>query len=178
MKLAMPVVSMVPVKTRPMAVCAAVMLAVVTFCVAAAASKAAKNTLGSLPRTRAVIISVNGVMLAIAVVPVPETSVCSLVPSNGLVICKTQGSCPSAIVKVKVPLASVVAVPVPTLHLPLTVAPAMAKPVAAVPVTESVVDVGVLGGVDEPPPPPQAVSAAMNNEAVTPLKTLNCIDSP
>ena len=92
MKLPMPVVSMVPVKTRPMAVCAAVMLAVVTFCVAAAASKAAKKTFGSLPKTRAVVISVKRVMLATAVLPLPDTSVCSLVPSAGLVTCKTQGS--------------------------------------------------------------------------------------
>ena len=92
MKSPIPDVLMVPVKMRPIAVCAAAMLAVVTFCVAASALKAAKKTLGSLPNTRAVVISVSGVMLATAVFAVPKTSVCSLVPSTGLVICKTQGN--------------------------------------------------------------------------------------
>lgn len=161
MKSPMAVVSIVPVKTRSIAVCAVATLVVVTFCVAATASKAAKKTLGSLPKTRAVVISVNGVMLATAELPVPKTSVCSLVPSAGLVICKTQGNCPSVTVNVKVPLVRVVAVPVPTLHLPLTVAPGMDKPVAAVPVTVSVVDVGVPVDVDDPsPPPPQAAKVA------------------
>jgi len=58
-------------------------------------------------------------------------------------------------------LASVVAVAVPTLHLPVTVAPAIAKPVAAVPVTVRLVDVGVPGDPASPlPPPPQTAKAA------------------
>jgi len=63
-------------------------------------------------------------------------------------------------VKVNVPLASVVAVPVPTLHLPVTVAPEMAKPVAVVPVTVRLFDMGASGAAASPPPPPHAISVS------------------
>ena len=60
-----------------------------------------------------------------------------------------------------------VAVPVPALHLPLTMAPDIAKPVAAVPVTVRVVETGIVDvpadvGEPPPPPPPQAARKAVS----------------
>ena len=69
-------------------------MAVVMVRVAAAASKAAKKVTGSLPSTRAVSISVSGVMLAVAAVPLPVATLCSLLLSAGLLTSRTQGSNP------------------------------------------------------------------------------------
>jgi hypothetical protein len=63
---------------------------------------------------------------------------------------------------VKLPSTAVVAAAdVPETHLSVTVPDAIAAPVAAVPLRETV-------GVTEPPPPPQALNAATSVPAVNP----------
>jgi hypothetical protein len=95
-------------------------------------------------------------MLAEAALPLPATTVCNFDPSAGSVIWSRQGSLPPATTRLYVPLAIVVAVPVPTWHLAVIVAPAIAFPVAAVPLT--VKSAGVPDVDEEPPPPPHATS--------------------
>ena len=105
--------------------------------------------------------------------------VCSLVPSVGLVTCSRQGARPSFTSSLYLPEYPVVAVPVPTAHLQLTVTSAMAKPVAAVPVMVRPVDEGLLSKtVIPPPPPPQAVMARSRASAETGLKEVKFTDFP
>ena len=82
-------------------------------------------------------------------------------------------------VKARLPSASVVDEPVPTLHLPAAIAPEIAKPVAAVPVTVSNDDVEVPGGVEVSlsMPRAQAASAVMDNNTTANAKTFDRIES-
>ena len=80
MKSASEVVSTVPLNMLPTSVCAAFTVVAVMVRAAAAGSNAAKKTAGSLPKARAATISVSGVMLAIAELPLPVTTVCNLEP--------------------------------------------------------------------------------------------------
>ena len=69
--------------------------------------------------------------------------------------------------------------PVPTLHLPVTIAPGIAEPLAAIPVTVSNEDVEVPGGVEVSlsMPRAQAASAVMDNNTTANAKTFDRIES-
>ena len=61
-------------------------------------TKLVKKEAGSEPTSFAVTISVNGVMLAVAVNPVPAATLCSVPLPSGLGTSKTQGKVPLVIV--------------------------------------------------------------------------------
>jgi hypothetical protein len=93
-------------------------------------------------------------MFAVAVAPEPTATECSGAPP-GAVTRKTQGQVPPATLTVYVPSAWVMPLALPAAHLTSIVPPAIAAPVAAVPLT-----LNVMGaGLSDEPLPPHAASA-------------------